>query len=328
MRIRSILSILSLISVATMVPQPASAQTSVPDYPSGRPIRILVTFTAGGGADTFARYVSDKLSKELKTPVIVDPRPGAGGVIAMGDAAKAKPDGYTLILASATTLLVNPAILPKLPYDPQKAFAPVIALGRGENILVANPSSPINNIDDLVAAAKSAPENLQYASFGIGTTGHMCYELIAAAKNVKLQHIPYAGSSAVVMALLSGQAKLGVVDTISALTYSATGKLKVIGVCTEKSDFFPGVQSFKDAGIDFHLNARWVLLAPAKTPEEILDKLYDALDHVARMPDSLDQWKKFGITYVPVARDALTRQLPEDQEAVAKFVKSAGIKPD
>jgi len=261
----------SLLVIAFSVIQPALAQ----DFPT-RPVRIIVGFPPGGGADLTARLISPKLNEAWGRPVIVDNRPGAGGNLAAELVAKASPDGYTIMVMPGPGA---PSLYPKLPFDLRKDFAPITLAGRSPNVLVVHPSVPVSTVKALIALARSQSGKLNYASSGIGITPHLSGELFRKMAKVNIVHVPYKGAGPAVSDLVGGHVDLMIVSIPSVLGQINAHRLKALGVTSlQRSSMLPNVPTLNEAGVPgYESHQWWSLLAPAGTPSEIVMKLNAAL---------------------------------------------------
>ena len=250
---------------------PASAQG---DWPT-KPIRFIVSFPPGGSSDLVARAVAPGMSERLGQPVVIDNRPGAGGTIGVDLVAKAPPDGYTIGLGAAGALAANLSLQQKLPYDPLKDLAPVVELALIPFFLVAHPSVPASNLKDLLDAAKSRPGTLFVAHGGTGTAMHLSGELLKLMTNADLPLVSYKGSGPAAQDVLSGQVALAVLDITSSIEHVRAGKLKALGVTSEKrSRAAPEVPTFAEAGVTGYEATGWFgVVAPAGTPDPIIRRL-------------------------------------------------------
>lgn len=314
----------TLLAFASLV---AQAQTAA-DYPN-RPIKFLLISAPGSGGDTLARLIADKMGPLLKGTFVVENRPGAGGAIAVDATAKSAPDGYTITLGGATTHVLLPASNPKLPYNAVKDFAPIGQVGTAAIVLLAANDMPINNLKELVAAAKTTPEGLQYASWGNGSTGHFCGELLNLKNQLKMVHIPYKSVAQIQTDLLGGHVKLGWVDMASGTPMIKAGRVKAVITCTSRSPSLPNVSSYEDEGIDFNgkrMGAlRWALYAPAGTPKPIVEKLASALKTTVEMPDVKARLLELGILASFVPGDELNELTLKDIEAWKEVARQANI---
>ncbi|MFZ5782668.1 MAG: Bug family tripartite tricarboxylate transporter substrate binding protein [Pseudomonadota bacterium] len=305
---------------------PAWAQGGDAKWPS-KPIRLIVPFAAGGGTDLVARALAEKLGAELGQTVIVDNKPGASGVIAMEAAAKAPPDGYTLVLGSASTVVVNPAVLPNLPYDPVKDFEHLADVGSATIVMVAHPDYPVKDLRDVIALAKAKPGEINYGTWGNGSTGHLCAEIVRAATGVQMTHVPYKGAAPVLNDVAAGHIKLGFADVQSVVPMAKSGKVKVVVSCTRRSINFPDVPGYVEQGVNFDFVWRYDLLAPAGTPKPIVDRLHAALMKVLALPDIKERWREFGMTSSTISPQELKAQTDRDVTALRKLAQDAGIQP-
>lgn len=309
---------------------PAQAQSAA-DYPN-KPIRFILISAAGSGGDTLGRLLADKMAPLLKANIVIDNKPGAGGAIATDMAAKSAPDGYTITMGGATTHVLLPASNPKLPYDAVKDFAPIGQVGTAAIVLIAANDLPANNLQELVALAKKSPESLQYASWGKGSTGHFCGELMNLKTQARMTHIPYKSVAQIQTDLMGGHIKLGYVDMASGTPLVKSGRVKAITTCTSRSPSLPGVSSYEDEGIDFsgkRMGAlRWALYAPAGTPRPIVDKLAGALRSTLDLPDVKARLLELGISAAFVGGDELRDMTAKDIEAWKQVAAEAKIAND
>jgi tripartite-type tricarboxylate transporter receptor subunit TctC len=252
----------------------AAGAACAQDYPS-RAIRMLVPFPAGGGSDTIARVTAQKLSLALGQQVVVDNRAGASGNIAAEIAAKAAPDGYTLMFANSS-IAITPAVYHKLPFDPVKDFLPISMVSSYPFALVVHPSLPATSVKELVAFGKAKPGALTYSSAGAGTMSHLAMELFSLRTGVKLTHLPYKGAAPASIGLLSGEAQLAFVVMPVAQVQINAGKLRGLAVAAKvRSAVVPQVPTLQEAGVANNEALQWNgLFAPAKTPPAVLDRLH------------------------------------------------------
>jgi tripartite-type tricarboxylate transporter receptor subunit TctC len=258
----------------------ASAAATAQPFPA-RPIRIVVGFPPGGGSDVIARLVGAALSEELRTPVVIENKAGAGGAIAAEFVAKSPPDGYTLHLATAGPYTIAPT-LRKLPYDVDKDLQPVSLLVVYPNFLVATTASGISGVQDLVAKAKASPGKLSFASSGSGATPHLAFEYLNMQAGIRITHVPYKGTTPAITDLLGGQVPLMIGDPGPLLPHIQSGKLKVLAVTTKaRSPLFPAIASIAEQGIPGYDVSLWLgLTAPAGLPPEVLTRLVQATEKV------------------------------------------------
>jgi tripartite-type tricarboxylate transporter receptor subunit TctC len=276
---------------AAFVSAPACAQ----EYPN-RPIRIVVPFTPGGVADSAARIVADRLGQRLNETVLVENKPGAGGNIGNEYVAKAAPDGYTLLLGFDSTLVINPHVFRHIGFDPIKDFAPITKLGDSTLILVAAKSFPPNNLPEVIAYSKKTPD-LSFGSGGIGSTAHLAGEMLNARADIHLRHIGYKGGSQALVDVLGGHLPLLITAVASSANYIRNGQIKAIAVLSAtRSPALPDVPTFAEAGLKGFDVPTWTgLLAPANTPQPIIDKLQTEISAILKEPGVVQSYDKLGL---------------------------------
>lgn len=297
---------------------PVSAQT-FPD----KPIRIVVPFAAGGSSDLLARSVARFMSDGLKVPVIVDNRPGAGGVIAMDAVAHAAPDGYTVLFATNGTHSIGPALYPARKIDPLKDLAPIGLLHTLPNILLVNPGVPAKNVSELIAYAKANPGKLNFASAGNGSASHLFGELFKISAGIDIVHVPYKGGGAAMPDLMAGQVSMMLETIPNAIPHVRSGKLNALAVTSGKrSSAAPEIPTVAESGIPGFDASSWTgLSAPAGTPKAIISILNAETVRIARIPAYLDTLKTMGTdatSSTPEAFDAYTRKDIAKWTAVVK----------
>jgi len=261
----------------------ASAQQAYPN----KPIRLIVPFPPGGGTDIVARLVSSKLQDTLKWTVIIDNRPGAGGNIGVDLAAKSPADGYTVVMGQTSNLAVNPTLYSKLPYNPIKDFVPVTTVATAPLVLVVAANSPYKTLADVVSAAKAKPGDITFASPGNGTVAHLTGELLQKAAGIKLQHVPYKGSTQAINDLMGGSVQLYMSSVPSAMSQIKSGKIRPLAVTSEKrSDDLPQIPTINESGYKGFNAVTWFgLLVPAGTPAPIVSRLNTEVNKVLQMKD-------------------------------------------
>jgi len=297
-------------------------------YPS-KPVRVIVPFAAGGPADNYARFISQRLQDVMGQPFIVDNRPGAGSVIGTDAVAKSAPDGYTLLLMS-NTHTVNESLTPNKPFQLMRDFVGVAPINYSDLVLVANPALPANNLKELIARAKKMPGKINYASSGQGTPYHMAGELFKSMAGVYLVHIPYRGSSGARTDVIGGQVEV-MFDAVTTMAEQVkAGKVKAIATTGKvRSAVLPDVPTMSEAGLPGYETTIWLgLMAPKGTPKAIVDKLNEAVSKIASQPDVKSLWLKQGAVSMVMTPEVFEKYTRDDITKWATVIKSANIKAD
>jgi tripartite-type tricarboxylate transporter receptor subunit TctC len=296
-----------------------------------RPIRLLVPFAPGGNTDILARAVGQRMSDHWSKPVVVDNRPGGAGMIAGEIVAKATPDGHTLFVGSTGELSINPSLFSKLPYDPQKDFAPV-SLGTISPILIAaHPSFQPRTIKELVDLAKARPKTLSYASVGIGSPMHLSGELFRMITGTDIVHVPYKGGAPATTALLGGQeVQIGFVGMGPAIPHVKAGKLKALAISTAKrASLLPDVPTVQEQGIkDFDTSIWFAFLVPAKTPKGVINKLNAEIVRELKLPEVRDFLISTGVEVAPSTPEELARFVKSEEAKYRKIIRVSGTRLD
>jgi tripartite-type tricarboxylate transporter receptor subunit TctC len=255
------------------------------DYPN-KPIRLIVPFAPGGGADNTARIISDPLSKRLGQPVVIEYKPGAGGVIGAAFVATSPKDGYTLLYATPGQQMTAPYLMDKMPYDAATAFSSVIQLIEGSNVLVVNKNLPVNSVKELIAYAKANPNKVNFASSGIGSSSHLAGELFKSMAGINIEHVPYKGSGAAVTEVVGGSVQMSI-DSLSVYqAHIKAGAVKALGVSTlSRNPALPDLAPIADTLKGYSASPINYITAPAGTPPAIIAKLNKELNEVLKMPD-------------------------------------------
>lgn len=311
--------------VTLAVAQSPAARAAYPD----KPIQIIVPFAPGGPTDIVARILSAALTKALGAQVVVDNRPGAAGNIGMAAAARATPDGYTLLLTS-TAIAVNAALSKNLPYDPFKDFAPISELVNAPNILVVRTDSGMASVADLVARAKEKPGTFNYSSPGIGTKSHLTGEMLKLRAGIEMVHVPYRGAGPAAAAVLEGTVQVGSVATPPAEPLIESGQLRGLAV-TGRTRWFslPNVPTMIESGFpDFVSETFSALFAPAGTPPEILAALVAVSREAFQAEDARQQARRAGFEIVAGTPEQLAARVAAEVPAVRELVAKAGIKTE
>jgi tripartite-type tricarboxylate transporter receptor subunit TctC len=294
-----------------------------------KPVRMVVPFPAGGGIDSVARLLAPKLSESLGQPVVVDNRVGASGTVGTEAVAKAAPDGYTL-LATFASHAQNASLYSKLGYDTVKDFAPITLIATVPNILVVNPSLPVKTVKELIALAKKHPGEILYASIGNGTPSHLSAELFNSMAGVKMTHVPYKGAAPSIIALISGETQLTFTTVLVAMPHVKSGRLRALGVASlKRAAVMPDVPTIDEAGVrGYESNAWYGLLAPAKTPQNIIDQLHRDAVKVLQLPDVRDNLKGQGADPVGDTPKEFAAIINDEIEKWRKVVQATGTKAD
>ena len=300
-----------------------SAQTDA--YPQ-KPVRMVVGYAAGGGADALARIVAGKLTEILGQQVLVDNRPGAGGTLAADIVAKAAPDGYTLYFAD-TAILIAPSVYAKLAYDPARSFAPVGRVALLPLVFVVNTQVPATNPSELVSVLKGSPGKYSYGSSGVGTLGHLAFELLKLRAGVDIVHVPYKGAAPIVTDLLGNQIQLAIMSVTAAIPHTKAGTLRPIALSSPvQLAAVPDWKPLSDTLPGFDASSRLFLLAPAGTPPAVVNKLSGALKQLLGQPDTLESFAKHGAPAAWSTPEALAAEMAEEVTRWGTVARSSGVK--
>ena len=296
------------------------------DYPT-KPIRLLVGFAPGGGTDTTARAISQKLTASLGQQVIVDNRPGVSGNIAAEITVNAPADGYTVLLSTIAALAVNPSLLKKMAFDPVKDLAPVTRAADSTNFLVVHPSVPAKSVKDLIALAKAKPLNC--GSSGVGGAGHLALELFNLQAGTKIVHVPYKGGGPAIIDLLAGNINLIFATGASSINHVKAGKIRALAVTTAKrSALAPELPTIAEAGLPgFEANNWNGVVVPAKTPRAIINRLNKEFAAALSLPDIKQFLFNQGLDAAPGTPEAFGAYIKSERAKWAKVIKAAGIQP-
>jgi len=308
----------------------ATAQVAgVDDYPQ-RTVTFLCPFPAGGATDVLTRMLAQELQDKLKRTFIVENRPGAGTIVAAQAAARAAPDGYTLFLAPVTTLAIGPNIYKTLPYDTVKDFTPISLVGASEFALIASPKLGANSLAELIALIKSKTGQMNYASAGASTPHHLFMEWFLKMIDGKATHVPYRGSVAALTDLIAGEIPFMVIDLGIAIPSIKEGKVKAYGVtAVRRVKAMPELPTIAEAGVPGYGASGWFsVVAPAKTPRPIVDKINRVLVDFVNRPDIQDKMNALAITPVTSTPDELAELIPADIKKWGQVVRDAGITPE
>lgn len=304
-------------------PAPVSAQP----YPA-KAIRWIVPFPPGGGTDFVVRTLAQKLGDAVGQQVVADNRPGSSGTIGLDVTAKAVPDGYTIALGQTGNIALAPVFYPKLPYDPRRDFAPVTLVSMAPFMLVAHPSLPAKNVRELIALAKTRPDEIAFGSSGNGSLSHLAGEIIKSAGGVRMLHVPYKGVALATSDLFSGRIALYVSPLQPLSAWIRAGRVKPIGVTrAQRSSAFPDVPTIAESGVPGYDVTNWYgVVAPAKTPPPVVAKLNSELVRILRMPDVQARFRDEGGEVAPGTPDDLAAFINREIQRWGKVVSDAGVR--
>ncbi len=318
------MNLLLTVALALALACPAAAQT----YPS-QPIRMIAPFPPGGSVDIMARLIADPLAGQLGGRVIVDNRSGASGNIGMEAAARAAPDGHTLVL-NTIPLVTNQSLFDKLGWDPIRDFAPIGMVATAPHVLVVPARLPVNSVEELVRLARSSPGKLTYASAGIGTTFHFCAEMFKDSTGTFILHVPYRGGGPALLDTLGGQVDMSFPTLSAALPHVKAGTLRALGVTsTARSAQLPEVPTLREAGVrDFQFTQWLALLAPAGTPPQVVTKLNFSLNTALNTRDLKDKFQAQGFDAFATTPAEAGKFLAAEVQRYARLIKTRGIKAE
>jgi len=298
-------------------------------YPA-KSVRIVVGFAAGGPTDIVARLVGQKLAERMGQTFVVENRPGAGGVLATEQVAKAPADGYTLLMGTIGGLTVSQHLLAKIPYETLRDLAPITQAVSNTNIMVLHPSIPAKSVKDFIALARSRPDALTYASSGNGTITHLSGELFKLMAGVKMTHIPYKGGAPALIALISGEVGLSFENALIVLPHIRAGKMRPVAVTgARRTPALPEVPTMDEAGLPGYRATGWYgLLAPSKTPADIVTRLHVEASQVLKSKDVVDKFATMGSEAVGNTPAEFAEFIRSEADKWGKVVRAAGMKPD
>ncbi|HRL20794.1 Bug family tripartite tricarboxylate transporter substrate binding protein [Alcaligenes sp. SDU_A2] len=311
------------LGLATVLPT-APAQAAYPD----KPIRLIVAFSPGGSADILARLLAEKMAVDLGKPVIVENKAGASGNIGGDFVARAAPDGYTLLLASAGPTVINPSLYPNMPYQPSKDLAPISLLVKDYNLMAINASIPAKNLQEFIGYAKSNPGKLSFGSPGTGTPAHLAGELFNQQAGVQVLHVPYKGTNAAVTDLIAGHIDMIIDNMPPLLPYVQSGKLRALAVAGEqRAQPMPDTPTAKEAGLEGFVITAWKgLMAPAGTPQPIIEQLHDSVVKALADPSMSERLQGLGAEPIGSTPAEFATQIQNDTRWWAALIQSTGTK--
>ena len=323
---KSVLKIVAAAALCSVAGMGAWAQTAASTYPN-KPIRLIVPFAPGGFTDVVARILGQKLSIAMGQQFVIENKAGAGSTIGTDFVAKAAPDGYTLVMIS-TTHVISPWIYKTMPYDPIKGFTVITKLVDSPYVLLVNPKVPAQNVKELVALAKSAPETIHYASSGNGSSQHLMGGLFVSMTGAPLKHVPYRGSGGAATDLVAGVVETSFAGVPNALSQVPQGRLKAFAVTTAKRiPQLPDVPTMQEAGVPGYEASVWLaLLGPAGMPRDIVNKLNSEVAKVMATPEAKKAFYDAGVEPTPSTPEAMSDYLVTEMDRWGKVVKDIGIK--
>ena len=304
-----------------------AAMTAHAAYPD-RPIKLVVPFAPGGSADLVGRLLAQQLTESLGQPVVVENKGGASGMLGNEYVAKSPPDGYTLTVGTLGPFAVNQTLYEHVPYDNIRDFAPITLTGLSSHILVANPSVPVTNVNELIALAKQKPGQLTFASSGTGNATHLTFELFKARAGIDIVHVPYKGGGPAMADLVGGQVLFSFASMASAVPFVRSGRLRAIAVSgAERSALFPEVPTVAESGLPGFASEDWQgILAPAKTPADIVQKLNGEFGRILLLPEVKAKLQAAGFEPKPSTPEWFGQFIQAETVKWAKLLKGIGIK--
>ena len=321
-------ALLAAAALLTGVSSPAQAQTSLAqDYPN-RAVTLVVPYPAGGGLDALARMLGQKLAERLGKPVVIENRTGAGTVIGAASVAKAAPDGYTIMLGTSTPFAITATLNKSLPYDPAKDFAPIALVSNAPFLLLVHPAQPVHSVADLIALAKAKPGQLSYGSAGPGSPQNLSFELLKTLTGINIVHVPYRGDGPALTDLIAGHIPTMFGEPTPILPLLKDGKVRALGVSSaSRLPIAPDVPTIAEAGVPgFDLTSWQMIVAPAGTPQEIVDKLHVEVKKVLELPEVKAEFARTArITVDYPSVDDLQRFMRSEIVRLGKVVEHAGI---
>jgi tripartite-type tricarboxylate transporter receptor subunit TctC len=324
-----VLALAVVVALPGGVPAQAASTGSGHDYPS-KPVRMIAPYPPGGSSDVLARIVAQKLSDALGRPVVVENRPGAAANVGHEIAAKATPDGYTLLLTSAAALVTNPFLYKKLNFDPHRDFAPISLVATAAPMLIVHPSIPAKSVQEFIAYAKTRPGQLNFGSGGVGTTSHIVGEVFQIATSVRMVHVPYKGGVLAVADLVAGQIQLSFADMVPSVPQVKAGKLRALAVTSEqRSGALPDVPTMAEAGVKAQFPAQWWGIAvPRGTPQSVIRRINADIAQMMKAPDIQEKYAAMGIFTAHTTPERMTELQVSGTRLMAQVVKAAGIRPE
>ena len=315
--------------IAALVLLALASTADAQSWPA-KPIRIISPYPPAGANDLLARIIAPKLSEQLGQPVVVENRAGATGNIGAELVAKAPADGYTLLMGQAGNLTINISLMAKIPFDPVRDFSPVTMVASTPNVLVVHPSLPVRTVKDLIALAKAKPGQINYATSGIGSPGHLAAELLNKSAGIRLVHIPYKGAAPALLDVVAGNAHLYFTSAVSAQPFIPSGRLRMVAVASAKrSPSLPEVPTVAEAGFpEFDVSSWWGVVAPASTPREVVIRLQTEIHRVIALPEIRAKLAEQGLDIATNTPEQFAAYIKSETAKWAKLIREVGVKPE
>ncbi|MGH8616063.1 MAG: Bug family tripartite tricarboxylate transporter substrate binding protein [Burkholderiales bacterium] len=321
---------LSLSALAMLAASMPVAQAQVPAGWPAKPIRLINPFAPGGAVDVTARSLGTALGEALGTQVVIENRGGAGGMLGVDAAAKAAPDGYTLVVGTVGPMAISPALTRKMPYDPVRDLAPISRAADTINLLVVHPSLPVQSVKELVALAKARPNELLYASAGVGANDHLAGELFNALAGTKITHVPYKGGAPAMLDLIGGQVQVYFASYATARPQMDAKKVRALGLTRrQRFELLPDLPTIDEAGVKGFEVANWYgIFAPAGIPKDILTRLNREIVRALAQPDVKSRMLQGGVVAVSSTPEELGQFHRMEMEKWAKVIRDAKVTPE
>ena len=298
-------------------------------YPA-KPIRIVVAYPMGGGAEFTARPIAQKLNERWGQPVFVESRSGGSAMIGTDYVAKSPPDGYTMLLSASSEVSMNVVLFKKMPYDPVRDLQPLTLIGTSPPLLLAHPSLPVKSVKELVALARAHPGALNYASIGTGSPQHFAGELMKTMFRIQMTHVPYKGAAPALIDMVGGHVPIGLVAPTVAVPHVKAGRLRALGVTSaQRSGSMPDVPTIAEQGAPgFDIVQWYALWLPARTPKDVADKLHGEINAALADPNIVARLTEAGVTILILSRTGFGKFIAQETEKWGKVIRAANIKPD
>lgn len=319
-------SLLKALLLPTLLAAAGAAYAA--DWPADRPIRFIVPTAAGGGTDIFARTVAEQLGRALKQTIVVENKSGANGLIAQDFVAKSAPDGYTVMFTYTAAVVVNPALQAKMPYDTLKDLKPVAQIGAGGNYLVVASDVPVKNMKQFVAWIKENPGKHSYASWGIGSGGHLSMEALKTQTGINITHIPYRGNAPALTDLAGGVIKVAFTDTVSSLPYIKQGKIRPLAISgNNRAPLTPDIPTMNEEGYPFKLDSWYGIFVPGGTPDPIVKRINSEINRIMTLPEMKERFQQMNMAVAPQkSPEDFAQTVRDDLKAWGEIVRTNNIK--